>query len=155
MDQALIQDVNLAQSLESTLSMFGSRLAGVKVETHFDVALPAIQAYGSELNQVWTALIENAIDAMPQGGTIRLKTRLQGQMAMVEVWDSGQGIAAELQSRIFEPFFTTKAPGSGLGLGLDTAHRIVTRHSGFIRVESKPGATCFQVRLPVDQAEAY
>jgi signal transduction histidine kinase len=155
MDQAPIQDVDLAQSLESTLSMFGSRLGNIHVETDFDPTLPAISAYGSELNQVWTALIENAIDAMPHGGTIRLKTKLQGQMAMVEIWDSGKGIAPELQTRIFEPFFTTKAPGSGLGLGLDTAQRIVSRHSGFIRVESKPGATCFQVRLPVDQAQAY
>jgi signal transduction histidine kinase len=155
MDQAPIQDVNLAQSLENTLSMFASRLTGIHVETDFDPSLPAISAYGSELNQVWTELIENAIDATPRGGTIRLKTKLQGQMAMVEIWDSGCGIPAELQSRIFEPFFTTKAPGSGLGLGLDTAQRIVSRHSGFIRVESKPGATCFQVRLPVDQAQAY
>jgi signal transduction histidine kinase len=155
MDQAPIQEVNLAQSLESTLSMFASRLAAIQVETDFDPGLPAISAYGSELNQVWTALIENAIDAMPDGGRIRLKTKLQGQMAMVEIWDSGVGIAPEVQSRIFEPFFTTKAPGSGLGLGLDTAQRIVSRHSGFIRVESKPGATCFQVRLPVDQAQAY
>ncbi len=155
MDQAPIQDVNLAQSLESTLSMFASRLSGIHVETDFDPDLPAISAYGSELNQVWTALIENAIDAMPRGGTIRLKTKLQGQMAMVEIWDSGVGIEPELQTRIFEPFFTTKAPGSGLGLGLDTAQRTVSRHSGFMRVESKPGATCFQVRLPVDQAQAY
>jgi signal transduction histidine kinase len=155
MDQAPIQDVNLAQSLESTLSMFGSRLAGIHVHTDFDPDLPPISAYGSELNQVWTALIENAIDAMPHGGTMRLKTKLQGQLAMVEIWDSGRGIPPELQTRIFEPFFTTKAPGSGLGLGLDTAQRIVSRHSGFIRVESKPGATCFQVRLPVDQAQAY
>jgi signal transduction histidine kinase len=155
MDQAPIQEVSLAQSLESTLSMVSSRLSGIHVETDFDPELPAISAYGSELNQVWTELIENAIDAMPYGGTMRLRTKLQGQMAMVEVWDSGRGIPPELQTRIFEPFFTTKAPGSGLGLGLDTAQRIVSRHSGFIRVESKPGATCFQVRLPVDQAQAY
>lgn len=155
MDQAPIQEVNLAQSLESTLSMFASRLSEVHVETDFDPELPAISAYGSELNQVWTALIENALDAMHEGGTIRLKTKLQGQMAMVEIWDSGAGILPEHQTRIFEPFFTTKAPGSGLGLGLDTSQRIVSRHTGFIRVESKPGATCFQVRLPVDQAQAY
>jgi signal transduction histidine kinase len=155
MDQAPIQDVDLAQSLERTLSMFGSRLSGIEVETRFDSSLPAIGAYGSELNQVWTALIENAIDAMPNGGKLRLKTRLQGQMAFVEVWDSGVGIPPELQSRIFEPFFSTKPPGKGLGLGLDTAQRIVSKHSGFLRVESKPGATCFQVRLPLDPAQAY
>jgi signal transduction histidine kinase len=126
MDQAPIQDVNLPQSLENTLSMFGSRLNGIRVKLDFDENLPSIHAYGSELNQVWTALIENAIDAMPDGGDLTLKTKLQGQMAMVEIWDSGPGVAAELQTRIFEPFFTTKAPGSGLGLGLDTAQRIVS-----------------------------
>jgi signal transduction histidine kinase len=155
MDQAPIQEVDLPQSLERTLSMFGSRLAGIEIVTEFDPELPPIEAYGSELNQVFTALIENSLDAMPDGGKLRLKTRLQGQMAFVEVWDSGVGIPPELQSRIFEPFFTTKAPGKGLGLGLDTALRIVTKHSGFLRVESKPGATCFQVRLPLDRAQAY
>ena len=155
MDQAPIQDVDLPQSLENTLSMFGSRLNGIHVDTDFDPNLPSIHAYGSELNQVWTALIENAIDAMPDGGLLTLKTKLQGQMAMVEIWDSGPGVPQELQTRIFEPFFTTKAPGSGLGLGLDTAQRIVSKHSGFLRVESRAGATCFQVRLPVDQAQAY
>ena len=155
MDQAPIQDVDLASALENTLTMFGSRLSGITVETEFDPELPPISAYGSELNQVWTALIENAIEAMAGGGNLCLKTKLQGQMAMVEVWDDGPGIPPELQTRIFEPFFTTKAPGSGLGLGLDTAQRIVSKHSGFLRVESRKGATCFQVRLPVDQAQAY
>ena len=155
MDQAPIQDVDLPQSLERTLSMFGSRLHNINVKTDFDPELGTISAYGSELNQVWTALIENAIDAMPEGGQLTLRTKLQGQLAMVEVWDSGPGVPEELKTRIFEPFFTTKAPGSGLGLGLDTAQRIVTKHSGFLRVESRAGATCFQVRLPVDQAQQY
>jgi signal transduction histidine kinase len=155
MDQAPIQDVHLAQSLERTLSMFGSRLAAIQVETDFDDEVPDIDAYGSELNQVWTALIENALDAMPNGGTLHLKTKLQGQMAVVEIRDTGKGIPVELQARIFEPFFTTKAPGHGLGLGLDTAQRIVSKHSGFITVQSKPGDTCFQVRLPLDRAQAY
>jgi signal transduction histidine kinase len=155
MDQAPIQDIDLAQSLESTLSMFGSRLAHIKVVTEFDPTLPPISVYGSELNQVWTALIENALDAMGGHGTLRLTTRLTGQMAFVEIWDTGHGIDPGLLSRIFEPFFTTKAPGRGLGLGLDTAQRIVSKHSGFLNVESRPGATCFQVRLPFDQAQAY
>ena len=155
MDQAPIQEVDLSQSLENTLSMLGSRMSGIEVVTEYDPGLPPISAYGSELSQVWTALIENALDAMPQGGRLLLRTKLQGQLAMVEVWDSGPGVPAELQTRIFEPFFTTKAPGRGLGLGLDTAQRIVSKHSGFLRVESKPGSTCFQVRLPVDQAQAY
>lgn len=155
MDQAPIQEVDLAQALEVTLSMFASRLAEIGLETDFDRELKPISAYGSELNQVWTALIENALDAMPGGGTLKLKTRLNGKMAVVEVWDTGEGIEPSLKSRIFEPFFTTKAPGSGLGLGLDTAQRIINKHNGFVTVSSKPGETCFQVRLPLDRAEAY
>lgn len=155
MDQAPVQEVDLAQGLEVTLSMFGSRLAKISLETEFDPALQPVSAYGSELNQVWTELIENALDAMPDGGTLKLKTRLNGQMAVVEVCDSGEGIPAELNSRIFEPFFTTRAPGSGLGLGLDTAQRIVHKHNGFITAESRPGETCFRVRLPLERAEAY
>ncbi|WP_433965256.1 ATP-binding protein [Tunturiibacter gelidiferens] len=155
MDQAPIQDVDLAQSLENTLVMFNSRLRNVKVELEFDQDLECVSAYGSELNQVWTSLIENALDAMNNMGTLRLTTHQSGQMALVEVWDSGPGIDPEIRSRIFEPFFTTKAPGRGLGLGLDTVQRIVNKHSGFVTVESKPGATCFQVRLPLDRLQAY
>ncbi|WP_213806241.1 ATP-binding protein [Granulicella sp. dw_53] len=158
MDQAPVQDIELAQSLESTLSMFSSRLQGYTVERDFDPALPPISAYGSELNQVWTALIENAIDAMDRGtipGVLRLSAHVVGDMASIEVWDNGPGVDHAITSRIFEPFFTTKAVGSGLGLGLDVAQRIVSRHSGFLTVDSSAGATCFQVRLPFDQAEAY
>ena len=155
MDQAPVQDVDLAQSLENTLVMFNSRLQHVQVELEFDPALPPVSAYGGELNQVWTALIENALDAMNNHGGLRLTTRLSGQMALVEVWDTGTGIDAGIRSRIFEPFFTTKAPGRGLGLGLDTVQRIVSKHSGFVTVQSKPGETCFQVRLPLDRVEAY
>jgi signal transduction histidine kinase len=155
MDQAPIQDVDLAQSLENTLVMFNSRLTNVTVEMDFDPALPPVSAYGSELNQVWTALIENALEAMNDQGTLRLTTHLSGQFGLVEVWNSGQGIDPDVKSRIFEPFYTTKAPGRGLGLGLDTVQRIVNKHSGFVSVESKPNATCFQIRLPLDRAEAY
>jgi len=155
MDQAPVQDVDLSQSLTNTLAMFGSRLQDIQVETEFDPALPPISAYGSELSQVWTALIDNAIEAMQGRGVLRFTTRLTGNMATVEITDSGPGIDPADQSRIFEPFFTTKAPGSGLGLGLDTAARIVSRHSGFLTVESRPGRTCFQVRVPIDRAEAY
>jgi len=159
MDQAPIQDVDLAESVERTLAMFQSRLEGVTVEREFDPALPRISAYGSELNQVWTVLIENALDAIGDSagrtGVLRLTTRLSGQTAVVEIWDSGRGIPADLKSRIFEPFFTTKAPGRGLGLGLDTAQRIVNKHAGSLTVQSKPGETCFQVRLPLNQAQAY
>jgi signal transduction histidine kinase len=155
MDQAPIQDVDLAQSLENTLVMFNSRMKHVEIELNFDPDLPPVSAYGSELNQVWTSLIENALESMNYNGTLRLSTRLSGQLALVEVWDSGPGIEAAILSRIFEPFFTTKAPGRGLGLGLDTVQRIVNKHSGFVTVESKPGLTCFQVRLPLDRMQAY
>jgi len=155
MDQAPIQDVDLAQSLENTLVMFNSRLKNVVVELDFDPELPPVSAYGSELNQVWTALIENALEAMNDHGTLRLRTHLSGQLALIEVWDSGPGIDPSIRSRIFEPFFTTKAPGRGLGLGLDAVQRIVSKHSGFVTVESKPNATCFQIRLPLDRAQAY
>jgi len=158
MDQAPVQDIDVAHSLDNTLSMFSARLQGYTVERDFAPDLPPISAYGSELNQVWTALIENAIDAMDLGserGVLRLSAHCTANMAYIEVWDNGPGVDPAIQSRIFEPFFTTKAVGSGLGLGLDTAQRIVSRHSGFLTVESKPGATCFQVRLPFDQAEAY
>jgi signal transduction histidine kinase len=155
MDQAPIQDVDLGQSLENTLVMFNSRLKNVKVELDFDPELPPVSAYGSELNQVWTALIENALESMNDMGTLRLKTQLSGQLALVEVWDSGPGIPPAIRDRIFEPFFTTKAPGRGLGLGLDAVQRIVSKHSGFVTLDSKPGATCFQIRIPLDRAQAY
>ena len=158
MDQAPIQEIDLAQSLDTTLSMFSARLARITVERNFDPALPLISAYGSELNQVWTELIENALDAMETADpprNLRISTRLTGEIVVVEVWDSGPGIPPDVQSRIFEPFYTTKGPGIGLGLGLDGAQRIVSKHSGQITVTSKPGATCFQVRLPLDRAQAY
>jgi signal transduction histidine kinase len=158
MDQAPIQEVDLAESVENTLLMFQSRLQHVTVKRDFDSGVRHISAYGSELNQVWTVLIENALDAIgaaQRPGILQLKIRVSGQIALVEIWDNGPGIDPALQSRIFEPFFTTKAPGHGLGLGLDTALRIVSKHSGYITVQSKPGETCFQVRLPLNQGQAY
>jgi signal transduction histidine kinase len=162
MDQAPIQAVDIAQSLDTTLTMFASRLEHVTVDRHYDPALPHISAYGSELNQAWTELIANALDAMSKAseddtprGTLRLKTSPLGEMVTVEVWNDGPGIPAEIVSRIFEPFYTTKPPGQGLGLGLDSVNRIVTKHNGIVTVESKPGATCFQVRLPIERTQAY
>jgi signal transduction histidine kinase len=155
MDQAPIQEVDIWQSLETTLAMLQSRLDKVTIERRYAADLPRISAYASELNQVWMALLENALDAMNDDGKITLKVELSGEFVVVEIWDNGAGIPAELQARIFEPFFTTKAPGSGLGLGLDTAQRIVRRHRGYIHVQSKPGATCFQVRLPIEPLQAY
>jgi len=107
------------------------------------------------LNQVWTALIENALDALGNRGLLKLACSLEGEMLLVEIWDAGPGIPEELQDRIFEPFFTTKAPGQGLGLGLDNAMRIVRKHRGHLSVRSEPGSTCFRVRLPLDQLQAY
>jgi signal transduction histidine kinase len=163
MDQAPIQEVDLEQSLDSTLSMFSSKLEHVKLERDYSPELPCISAYGSELNLVWTELIQNALEAMAAGqadgmphGTLRVRTVSLGSgMVSVEVWNSGPEIPQEIQSRIFEPFYTTKAPGQGLGLGLDTVNRIVQMHSGVINVQSVPGSTCFQVRLPVERAETY
>jgi signal transduction histidine kinase len=162
MDQAPIQEIDLAQSLDTTLTMFNSRLEHVSVEREYRPGVPEISAYGSELNQVWTELIQNALDALsassPDGtprGILRLKTSQLGEMVTVEVWNDGPGIPAEIVSRIFEPFFTTKPPGDGLGLGLDSVNRIVSKHNGFVTVESRPGATCFQVRLPIERAQAY
>jgi signal transduction histidine kinase len=155
MDQAPIQEVDLAQSLDTTLTMFGSRLQHVIVERAYDPTLPHISAYGSELNQVWTELIQNALEAMGDSGTLRLSTRPIGEMVAVEIINDGPGIPPEIASRIFEPFYTTKPPGKGLGLGLDAVNRIVSKHNGAVSVESVPGATCFQVRLPVERAQAY
>lgn len=155
MDQGSLQDVDLAQSLDSTLSMLHYRLRNVRVIRQFDPELPRITANGSELNQVWMALLENALDAMDDRGTIRVVTQHSGEMVRVEIWDDGPGIPAELHSRIFEPFFTTKAPGRGPGLSLDAVHRIVSRYRGVIDVQSKPGETSFQIRLPLRQPGAY
>jgi signal transduction histidine kinase len=155
MDQAPIQEVDLAQSLDITLTMFNSRLEHVIVERFYDPELPLISAYGSELNQVWTELIANALDAMHDSGTLSLTTRALGELVAVEIQNDGPGIPPEIASRIFEPFFTTKPVGQGLGLGLDSVNRIVQKHNGSINVDSKPGSTCFQVRLPVQRAQAY
>ncbi len=155
MDRAPILDIDVPAGLEATLQMFQSRMAGVEVIRDYQADLPTISAYGSELNQVWTALIENALEALGGQGQLRLACRLEGEMLLVEIWDSGPGIPPELQNRIFEPFFTTKAPGQGLGLGLDNAMRIVRKHRGHLSVRSEPQSTCFRVRLPLEQLQAY
>ena len=155
MDQAPIQEIDVRQGLENTLTMLQSRLANVEIERRYAAEVPLISAYGSELNQVWTALLENALDAINDHGKITIGVQVSGDMLLIEVWDNGPGIPPELEDRIFEPFFTTKAPGSGLGLGLDNAQRFIRRHRGYITVQSEPGATCFQVRLPIDQLQAY
>lgn len=153
MDQSPIQEVDLAHSLENALALLGARLHAMVVVRDYDDEVPAITGYGAELSQVWTALIENAIDATNGRGTLKLTTRRKGEMAFVEIWDDGVGIDSALSTRIFEPFFTTKPLGQALGLGLDTVRRIVGKHFGSITVESVPGATSFQVLLPLDRPQ--
>lgn len=155
MDRAPILEVDVPAGLDATLQMLSSRIGEVEVERDYQPDLPRINAYSGELNQVWTALIENALDAMAGKGRLRVACRREVDMLLVEIWDNGPGIPPELQERIFEPFFTTKAPGSGLGLGLDNAMRIVRKHRGHLSVKSEPGSTCFRVRLPLDQLQAY
>jgi signal transduction histidine kinase len=163
MDQAPIQEIDLAQSLDATLAMFNSRLDHVKIRRQYAKDLPLISAYGSELNQVWTELIENALDAMSAGrpdgvarGTLTISSApLGSDMVSVEVRNTGPEIPADVVSRIFEPFYTTKPPGGGLGLGLDTVTRILSKHNGAVAVQSGPDLTCFQVRLPIERAQAY
>jgi len=155
MDRAPILDVDIPAGLDATLQMLRSRMTNVTVTRDYEPNLPHISAYGSELNQVWTALIENALDALGNQGQLRLTCRLEAEMMLIEIWDTGPGIPPDLQDRIFEPFFTTKPPGLGLGLGLDNAMRIVRKHRGHLSVRSEPGSTCFRVRLPLDQLQAY
>ena len=145
MDQAPIQEVDLAQSLENTLALLHPQLQRMVVVRDYDPVMPLVTGFGGELSQVWTALIENAIDATNGEGTLKVTTRSRGEMAFVEIWDDGVGIDAALSTRIFEPFFTTKPLGQGLGLGLDTVRRIVSKHFGSVSVQSIPHATCFQV----------
>ncbi|MGB8030957.1 MAG: ATP-binding protein [Terracidiphilus sp.] len=155
MDRSPILEVDVPAGLDATLQMLASRMTHIEIERDYQPDLPRISAYGGELNQVWTALIENALDALGNNGRLRVACRLEAEMLLVEIWDTGPGIPPELQERIFEPFFTTKAPGKGLGLGLDNAMRIVRTHRGHLSVKSEPGSTCFRVRLPLDQLQAY
>jgi signal transduction histidine kinase len=150
MDQGPEQEVDIHHALENTLIMLRYRLKhGVEVKLDFDRNLPRVYAHGSELNQVWTNLIDNAIDAMNGKGELRLRTARELERVLVEIADNGPGIPSEILDHIFEPFFTTKGVGNGIGLGLDTARRIVSEHGGEISVDSTPGSTCFQVRLPI------
>lgn len=150
LDQAPVQEVNVVDGLENTLIILKHKLKqGVNIVREYDPDLPRIEAYASELNQIWTNIIDNAIDAMNGQGEIVLKTYRQTGHVVVEICDTGPGIPAEIQARIFEPFFTTKAPGIGTGLGLNIAYNIVQKHRGLIKVNSRPGQTCFQVTLPI------
>ncbi|HEY9847235.1 MAG TPA: ATP-binding protein, partial [Candidatus Caenarcaniphilales bacterium] len=155
MDQAPLQEVDVHQGLESTLTILRHKLKdSVIVQREYDQSLPRISAYGSELNQVWTNLIDNAIDAVGDQGQIWLRTWREDKQVLVEIADNGQGIPPEIVPRIFEPFFTTKGVGQGTGLGLVTSYRtIIGKHHGDIHVFSQPGDTRFQVRLPINQVQ--
>ena len=151
LDQAPRQSVDIHEGLENTLSLLGHALREkrVSIARDFDPGLPRIEGSGSALNQVWTNLIDNAIDAVDPGGHLTLRTQLQGERVCVEVCDDGPGVPDDLQARIFDPFVTTKPVGRGTGLGLDIARRIVLGHHGELRLQSRPGDTRFQVLIPI------
>jgi signal transduction histidine kinase len=150
MDRAAVAEVDVHDGIESTLTILGYRLkhGDVKVERQYDRSLPRVTAYGSELNQVWTNLLSNALDAMDGRGTITIATRPAGEGLAVDIADDGPGIPADAQGRVFDPFFTTKPVGEGTGLGLDIVHRIVQGHRGDVSLRSRPGETVFTVTLP-------
>ena len=153
LDRAPYQVVDVHELLASTVLMLSDKLKGIEVRKEFDKSLPKIPAYAAELNQVWTNLIDNAVQAMGGTGTLTLRTSHDNENIVVEIGDTGPGIPPGIQRRIFEPFFTTKPVGEGTGLGLDIAWRIVVnKHHGDLRVESVPGDTRFQVCLPIAPA---
>jgi signal transduction histidine kinase len=150
MDQSPVQNVDVVKSLETTLTILNHKLKrGIAVQRDYQPVPLLVNSFGSELNQVWTNLIDNAIDAMNGKGELRVRTYRDDGCVVVEIGDNGAGIPPEVQSHIFEPFFTTKAVGQGTGLGLDTVQRIVRKHRGNIQVTSAPGDTRFQVWLPL------
>ena len=157
LDQAPVQEVDVHDGIDSTLIILRHKLkAGIRVVREYAPDLPRISALGSELNQVWTNILDNAADALAdriKDGTaqITIRTRCEPHFVAVEISDNGPGIPAQIQDRIFEAFFTTKPPGKGTGLGLDISYRIVVqRHRGDLRVSSRPGETTFTVKLPID-----
>ncbi|HEY7043794.1 MAG TPA: ATP-binding protein [Nocardioidaceae bacterium] len=152
MDRSPHQMADLRELLDSTLIMLSGKIApDITVVKDYDSSLPPVPAYAAELNQVWTNLIVNAVQAMGDKGRLTVRTRLDDEYAVVEITDTGPGVPAEIQDRVFEPFFTTKPIGHGTGLGLDIAWRIVVnKHRGYLKVTSAPGATTFTVRLPLE-----
>jgi signal transduction histidine kinase len=155
MDREPVQDVNVAESLDTVLHLFRPRLGGITVRRLYSPDVPSIKAFGSELNQAWAALVENSLDAMGDSGTLTLSAKLQERTILVEIADTGQGIPPECADRVFEPFFTTKPLGTGLGLGLDTVQRVIQKHFGAVAFDSAPRKTRFYVRLPLDRAQLY
>jgi signal transduction histidine kinase len=155
MDQAPLQNVDIVKGLETTLTILNHKLKrGIVVKRDYQRVPFLVNSFGSELNQVWTNIIDNAIDAMGGQGELRVRTYRDDNCVVVEIGDNGPGIPPEVVPHIFEPFFTTKGVGQGTGLGLDTVQRIVKKHGGNIQVESKPGDTRFQIWLPLADASA-
>ena len=153
MDQAPVQNVDIVKTLETTLTIMNHKLKrGVEVKRDYEKTPLLVNSFGSELNQVWTNLIDNAIDAMGGKGELRVLAHRDGECAVVEIGDNGPGIRPEIEAHIFEPFFTTKGVGEGTVLGLDTVQRIVKKHRGNIQLRSKPGDTVFQVWLPLGES---
>jgi signal transduction histidine kinase len=150
MDRAALQSIDLTAGIDSTLAMLAPKLVGIEVVRDFGTEVPRIDAYAAELNQVWTNVIDNALDAMDGTGTLRLSTYVDGDDVVIEIGDTGPGIAPEVRARVFEPFFTTKDVGKGTGLGLDISRRIIVdRHGGDIAFTSEPGNTVATIRLPI------
>jgi signal transduction histidine kinase len=157
MDRGDLVATDVHEGLETTLMVLGHKLkhTSIEVRRDYDRSLPKITLRGSELNQVWTNLLANAIEALGDSGTIEIATTREGPCARVDIVDDGPGIPAEIRDRVFDPFFTTKDVGEGTGLGLDTARRIMTdRLGGSIAFESEPGRTAFHVWLPLDGTKA-
>ena len=153
MDQAPLQNVDVIKTLENTLTILNHSLKhGVVVKRDYQKVPLLVNSFGSELSQVWTNLIDNAVDAMNGNGELRVRTYRDDSCVVVEIGDNGPGIPPDVEAHMFEPFFTTKAVGQGTGLGLDTVQRIVKKHRGSIQVNSQPGDTRFQVWLPLSDA---
>jgi len=154
MDQGPMQEVDIERGLETTLTIMNHKLKrGITVNREYAPNLPKVMASGSELNQVWTNLIDNAADAMNGNGKLTVRTARENDFVLVEIADNGVGIPPDALSRIFDPFFTTKGVGEGTGLGLDVVSRIIKNVGGHISVTSVPGDTRFQVRIPIQHAK--
>jgi signal transduction histidine kinase len=154
LDRASMQQIDITEGLESTLVMLAHRMPeNVTVVRDYGASVPRIEALAGELNQVWTNLIANALDAMGDAGTLRVSTRFHKGAVLVEIGDTGPGMSIETKEHAFDPFFTTKGVGEGTGLGLDISRRIVDRHGGDISIDTRPGATVLCVRLPANRAD--
>jgi len=149
--QAPFQLINVQEGIDNTLVILHHKLkSGITVTRDYGNDIPLISAYGSELNQVWTNILDNALDVLNGKGEIIIRSIKEDSNVIIEILDNGPGIPNEIQSRIFDPFFTTKEPGKGTGLGLSTSYNIIVeKHKGKISVNSQPGKTCFSVVLPI------